>query len=206
MYVVGHFHYVLSMGAIFAIFAGFYYWIEKIVGLKYNYNLANLHFVLFFIGVNILFFPLHFLGLSGMPRRICDFPDYYEGWNQVASFGSTISFLASLLFFYLIFDMLVYGKRASSSPYAIKALTWSSFISQTWQSSQSFDFYRMVRSKLAISFVLPLLYSLKANFVYKDVAYDWQFGFQDPATELMEGIIDLHHDIFFFYCMNRYFS
>jgi heme/copper-type cytochrome/quinol oxidase subunit 1 len=67
------------MGAVFAIFAGFYYWIEKIIGLQYNEMLANLHFALFFIGVNVTFMPLHFLGLSGMPRRIADHPDYYQG-------------------------------------------------------------------------------------------------------------------------------
>jgi heme/copper-type cytochrome/quinol oxidase subunit 1 len=79
MYVVAHFHYVLSMGAVFAVFAGFYYWIEKIIGLQYNNLCGNIHFFLFFLGVNITFMPLHFLGLAGMPRRIADFPDFYKG-------------------------------------------------------------------------------------------------------------------------------
>jgi len=79
MYVTGHFHYVLSMGAVFGIFCGFYYWIEKMLGFTYNDFIGNTHFFIFFIGVNLTFLPLHFLGLSGMPRRIVDFPDYFTG-------------------------------------------------------------------------------------------------------------------------------
>lgn len=194
MYVTAHFHYVLSMGAVFAIFAGFYYWIEKIIGLKYNYILGNLHFVLFFIGVNITFFPLHFLGLSGMPRRITDFPDYYEGWNQISSFGSTISLIASLVFFYLIFDMFVYGKTGSKAPYAISILT-------LFKLSEIFE--NLIAKKLSISnknFFIRIKFLQKnlLSFLFMDATYNWQFGFQDPASELMEGIINLHHDIMFF--------
>jgi heme/copper-type cytochrome/quinol oxidase subunit 1 len=77
-YVVGHFHYTLSMGAVFGIFAGFYFWVEKIIGLRYREEYGISHFVLFFIGVNMTFFPMHFLGLAGMPRRIPDYPDAYS--------------------------------------------------------------------------------------------------------------------------------
>jgi len=110
-YIVGHFHYVLSMGAVFGIFAGFYYWIGKITGRQYPEILGQIHFWLFFIGVNITFFPMHFLGLAGMPRRIPDFPDAYSGWNAVSSFGSYISFFSALLFFYVVYVTLVDGKK-----------------------------------------------------------------------------------------------
>jgi cytochrome c oxidase subunit 1 len=102
-YVVAHFHYVLSMGAVFAIFAGWYYWIEKIVGYSYPEFLGKLHFTLFFLGVNITFFPMHFLGLAGLPRRIPDYPDAYAFWNKIASFGSNLSSISALLFFYIVY-------------------------------------------------------------------------------------------------------
>ena len=107
-YVVAHFHYVLSMGAVFAIFAGWYFWIEKITGLKYPETLGKIHFWLFFFGVNITFFPMHFLGLAGMPRRIPDYPDAFAHWNFVASFGSYISAISVVLFFYIVYVTLTY--------------------------------------------------------------------------------------------------
>jgi cytochrome c oxidase subunit 1 len=102
-YVVAHFHYVLSMGAVFALFAGLYYWIGKITGYKYPETLAKIHFWSLFIGVNLTFFPMHFLGLAGMPRRIPDYPDAYAGWNAIASTGSMISIIATAVFFYVLY-------------------------------------------------------------------------------------------------------
>lgn len=101
-YVVAHFHYVLSMGAVFAFFAGFYYWFWKVTGVVYSEFLAVVHFVVMFIGVNMTFFPMHFLGLAGMPRRIPDYPDMYVFWNQVASYGSLLSVVGVLVFLVLI--------------------------------------------------------------------------------------------------------
>jgi len=114
-YVVAHFHYVLSMGAVFAIFAGFYYWIGKITGLQYPEKLAKIHFWMFFTGVNLTFFPMHFLGLAGMPRRIPDYPDAFAGWNQVASLGSYISAFSALLFFYIVYETLTSDNKVESS-------------------------------------------------------------------------------------------
>jgi cytochrome c oxidase subunit 1 len=110
-YVVAHFHYVLSMGAVFAMFAGWYFWVNKLTGLKYPEVLGQLHFWLFFIGVNLTFFPMHFLGLSGMPRRVPDFPDAFAGWNSVATYGSYISIVSMLLFFYIVYLTLTSGAK-----------------------------------------------------------------------------------------------
>jgi cytochrome c oxidase subunit I len=111
-YVIAHFHYVLSMGAVYAIFAGWYYWIGKITGLKYSEILGQLHFSLFFIGVNLTFFPMHFLGLAGMPRRIPDYPDAYAEWNAIASYGSYISALSTILFFYIVYHTLTQSDKS----------------------------------------------------------------------------------------------
>jgi len=109
-YVVAHFHYVLSMGAVFAIFAGFYFWIAKMTGLQYSEVLGQIHFWIFFVGVNITFFPMHFLGLAGMPRRIPDYPSAYAEWNLIASYGSYLSAISSVFFFYVVYHTLVHGE------------------------------------------------------------------------------------------------
>jgi cytochrome c oxidase subunit I len=117
MYVVAHFHYVLSMGAVFAVFAGMYYWLGKMTGLQYPEALSRVHFWTMFIGVNLTFFPMHFLGLSGMPRRYPDFPDAFAEWNALVSVGSLISAFSSLLFIYIIYVTLTSGKRVGANPW-----------------------------------------------------------------------------------------
>jgi cytochrome c oxidase subunit 1 len=118
-YVVAHFHYVLSMGAVFALFAGFYYWTPKIVGRNINDFLGKIHFWTLFIGVNLTFFPQHFLGMAGMPRRIPDYPDAFSGWNQVSSFGSIVSVVATILFGYIIYDIFANSKTTTNNPWAV---------------------------------------------------------------------------------------
>ena len=102
-YVVAHFHYVLSLGAVFSIFAGFYYWIGKMSGRQYPEFWGQVHFWVTFVGVNLTFFPMHFLGLAGMPRRYPDYPDAFHGWNMVASIGSYISAFSVLIFLYVLY-------------------------------------------------------------------------------------------------------
>jgi len=121
-YVVAHFHYVLSMGAVFALFSGWYFWIPKILGLDYNLMLSKVHFWVFFAGVNITFFPQHFLGLQGMPRRISDYPDAFTGWNYISSIGSVISVVSLGLFLQIIYLQLVEGKAVFGYPWAIPQL------------------------------------------------------------------------------------
>jgi cytochrome c oxidase subunit 1 len=123
-YVVAHFHYVLSLGAVFAIFAGWYYWFPKMTGYMYNEALGKLHFWLTFIGANVLFFPQHFLGLSGMPRRIADYPDAFAYWNHVSSIGSYITAAATLLFLaHMFYAYFVARRRAGANPWGAGATT-----------------------------------------------------------------------------------
>lgn len=122
-YIVAHFHYVLSLGAVFAIFAGFYYWIPKMTGRMYSEKLGKLHFWLTFVGVNVLFFPQHFLGLAGMPRRIVDYPDIYANWNLVSSIGAAITALGTLVFLVVALKALTSGEKAAANPWGEGATT-----------------------------------------------------------------------------------
>ena len=176
-YVVAHFHYVLSMGAVSSVLAGFFFWVPKITGWVYDFFLADLIFFLFFFGVNITFFPMHFLGFAGMPRRIPDYPDAYSHWNHIASFGSGVSVLAFLLIVSLIHDLFITQN---------KLLKKSSWIKRKYTlKPQNF--------KETSTFFLNLL----SNFDFKET-YGKRIWFQEPATAYMERIIDLHHDIFFY--------
>ena len=126
-YVVAHFHYVLSLGAVFSIFAGFYYWLGKMSGRQYPERLGKWHFWTSFVGVNVMFFPMHFLGLAGMPRRVPDYPDAYAGWNMVSSIGAAIVVVSTFLFFYLVYRTLTSGEKAAANPWGEGATTleWS---------------------------------------------------------------------------------
>jgi len=122
-YVVAHFHYVLSLGAVFALFGGFYYWIGKMSGRTYNETFGKIHFWTTFIGVNLTFFPMHFLGLAGMPRRIADYPDAFAGWNHIASIGSYISAASTVWFIFVVFHTLLAGKKVGDNYWGEGATT-----------------------------------------------------------------------------------
>jgi cytochrome c oxidase subunit 1 len=122
-YVIAHFHYVLSLGSAFAIFAGFYYWFPKMTGYLTSERLGTLHFWVTFLGVNIVFFPQHFLGLAGMPRRYADYPDAYALWNLVSSIGAYISTAGFLLFFVTVAEAFLRKRVAPANPWGAGATT-----------------------------------------------------------------------------------
>ncbi len=116
-YVVAHFHYVMSLGAVFAIFAAVYYWIGKMSGRQYPEWAGQLHFITTFIGANITFFPQHFLGRQGMPRRYIDYPEQFALWNEVSSYGAFLTFASFVFFIGIVFYTILWGKKIEENAY-----------------------------------------------------------------------------------------
>ncbi len=122
-YVVAHFHYTLSMGAVFGIIGAFYHWIGKMSGRQYPSVISHIQFWTFFIGVNLIFFPQHFLGMQGMPRRYPDYNDAYAGWHFISSLGSYVTFASAILFVFIVFYTIMFGRRVGANYWGEGATT-----------------------------------------------------------------------------------
>ena len=200
------------MGAVFALFSGWYFWIPKILGLDYNLVYSKAHFWVLFTGVNLTFFPQHFLGLQGMPRRISDYPDAFTGWNFISSIGSLISVAATALFLHIVYLQLVKGKAIFGYPWAVPqlfsdylrilkdkcapGLEWAlhsppkphAFTSLPLQSSG-------ILSSLFIG--ISFLFTISNEFIC-DAPRAWGLYFQDSASPQMEALVEFHDNIMYY--------
>ena len=200
------------MGAVFALFSGWYFWIPKILGLDYNLLYSKAHFWVLFTGVNLTFFPQHFLGLQGMPRRISDYPDAFTGWNFISSIGSIISVAATALFLHIVYLQLVKGKAVFGYAWAVPqlfsdylrilkdksapGLEWAlhnppkphAFTSLPLQSSG-------IISSLFVG--ISFLFTTSNKFIC-DAPRAWGLYFQDSASPQMEALVELHDNIMYY--------
>jgi cytochrome c oxidase subunit 1 len=174
-YVIAHFHYVLSMGVVFAIFSGFYHWFPKVTGLRLNETLGKIHFWSFFVGVNATFFPMHYLGFMGLPRRVGDYPEIYARWNWWASWGSNVSILSFMLFVCSVLWAFYLKENASrESPDNFGVFEYSPEAKKSieeWEGKKIFYYFLIVPSN---------------------------YFFPVPATKVMAAIVDFHHDLMFY--------
>jgi len=205
------------MGAVFALYSGWYFWIPKILGLDYNLLYSKAHFWVLFAGVNLTFFPQHFLGLQGMPRRVSDYPDAFTGWNFISSIGSIISVAATALFLQIVYLQLVKGKAVYGYPWAVPqlftdylrilkdkcapGLEWAlhsppkphAFTSLPLQSATLDNQKTIFMGIVSIfAFVLSTTSSLC------DAPRAWGLYFQDSASPQMEALVELHDNIMYY--------
>ena len=200
------------MGAVFALFSGWYFWIPKILGLDYNLVYSKAHFWVLFTGVNLTFFPQHFLGLQGMPRRISDYPDAFTGWNFISSIGSLISVAATALFLHIVYLQLVKGKAIFGYPWAVPQL-FSDYLrilkdktapGLEWALSNPPKPHAFTSLPLQSSTILSsifaaisTLFAVSSEFVC-DAPRAWGLYFQDSASPQMEALIELHDNIMYY--------
>lgn len=211
------------MGAVFALYSGWYFWIPKILGLDYNLLYSKAHFWVLFAGVNITFFPQHFLGLQGMPRRVSDYPDAFTGWNFISSIGSIISVAATVLFLQIVYLQLVKGKAVFGYPWAVPqlfsdylrilkdksapGLEWAlhnppkphAFTSLPLQSSIFNGEVNNIFKVISTYFVvLMVLFISSSNAIICDAPRAWGLYFQDSASPQMEALVELHDNIMYY--------